>query len=161
MSSFYLHVYAFIGLKILRVALFWGYLQTLSFLCSNLDRILCTKILICLHYKIFNIEHVHSIIRIIRKYGACTCTHSFLWTFPGAVWLLFLWACSRLRLSSVSWWALLQTSADESQHRKEHEQCAADYCLRGEVTHSHRWFTAHRVRTKTGCQLQLSLSFIH
>lgn len=84
----------------------------------------------------------------IRKSNGCTCTHSFLWTFPGAVWLLFLLVCSGLLPSSVSWWALLQTSADESQHKKEHEQRAADFCLRGEATHSHirRWSTAHRGR---------------
>lgn len=94
---------------------------------------------------------------------SCTCTHSFLWTFPGAVWLLCLLVCSRLWVSSVSWWALLQTSADESQHKKEHEQRAAECCLSGEGTHNHirRWFAAHRGRKKNCCQLQLSLSFIH
>lgn len=40
MSSLYLHCYAFIGLKILRVAISRGDQQTCSFLCSNSDRIL-------------------------------------------------------------------------------------------------------------------------
>ena len=167
-SSLYLHVYTFIGLKILRVALLWRYLQTWSLLCSNFDRILhrwqekknSTWALSNMHISI--IKYLHSQgLKILKEKRPLPAP--ILSSGP------FLGQCGSSSCGSAPDYSYLQLTGGHfyrhlpMSHSTERNMSSTEQTIASEEKEHTATYADGPQYTeeerKTSCQLQLSLSF--